>query len=875
MDKHVYFFGAEQTEGNKDMKKSLGGKGANLAEMASIGIPVPPGFTITTETCAEYYENNKKLSEEAKKEIEENLVKLETAMNAKFGGSDNPLLLSVRSGAAVSMPGMMDTVLNLGLNDESVKGLIKKAGNERFAWDSYRRLVQMFGDVVMGVEHHDFEHILETAKETKGVKFDTELEVEDLKLVVKNYKELIQKQTGEEFPTDAKKQLLMAINAVFGSWNNNRAIDYRRLNDIKGLVGTAVNAQVMVFGNMGETSGTGVCFTRDPATGENVFYGEYLMNAQGEDVVAGIRTPKPISELEKGMPEQYEELVKIYKKVENHYKDMQDMEFTIQEEKLYILQTRSGKRTAQAAVRMAVEMVEEGFIDEKTAVLRVDPNQLDQLLHRQLDKVAKEKHEVLGKGLPASPGAAVGKIAFNNESAIEMKKKGEVVVLVRNDTSPEDLMGMDAAQGILTAKGGMTSHAAVVARGMGKCCVSGLGEAKINDKIKTLSLGGVEFKEGDYITLDGTTGEVFEGQIPTVEPEIGGYFGKLMNIADKFRTLRIRTNAETPRDAEQAIKFGAEGIGLCRTEHMFFEGERIKAVREMILSSNLEGRKTALAKIKPFQKQDFIELFNIMEDRPITIRLLDPPLHEFLPKEDKDVKEISEELGVTEDILRQKMDELHEVNPMLGHRGCRLGIAYPEITEMQAEAIFEAAKELSDKGQEVKPEVMIPLVGNVEEFKNQKEIILNVANRILGENSKVKYLIGTMIEVPRAALTADLIAKEAEFFSFGTNDLTQMTLGFSRDDVGKFVPQYVEKGILEKDPFQVLDQTGVGQLIEMAVTKGKSARENLKLGICGEHGGEPSSVEFCYRAGLNYVSCSPFRVPIARLAAAQAVLKKK
>ena len=873
--KHVYYFGKKGTEGRKDMKDILGGKGANLAEMANIGVPVPPGFTLTTETCAEYYENEEKISDAAKAEIEENLAKLEEEMDAKLGDAENPLLLSVRSGAAVSMPGMMDTILNLGLNDESVQGLIKKSGNERFAWDSYRRLIQMFGDVVMGVEHHDFEEILDKAKETKGVQFDTELDAEDLKGLVEEYKALVQEKAGRPFPTDVKEQLMMAVDAVFGSWNNDRAINYRRLNDIKGLKGTAVNAQTMVFGNMGETSGTGVCFSRDPSTGENVFYGEYLMNAQGEDVVAGIRTPQPITQLQEVMPEVYEELVAIYKKLEEHYKDMQDMEFTIQNKKLFMLQTRIGKRTAEAAVRMAVEMLEEGLIDEKTAVLRVNPNQLDQLLHPQLDPVAKEKHTTLGKGLPASPGGAVGKVAFTNESAVEMKEAGDKVVLVRNDTSPEDLMGMDAAVGILTAKGGMTSHAAVVARGMGKCCVSGLGDAKVNEASKTLILGGETFTEGDYITLDGTSGEVFKGQIPTKDPELTGNFGKLMELADKFRTMGVRTNAETPRDARQAVKFGAEGIGLCRTEHMFFEGDRIKAVREMIVANDVEGRKKALAKIKPYQKDDFKELFKIMGGKPITIRLLDPPLHEFLPKEEEDIKQMAEETGVTVEDLKSKIESLHEVNPMLGHRGCRLGVTYPEITEMQSEAIFEAAKEVSEEGTLVKPEVMVPLVGNVNELKDQKAIILRVAKEVLGQDSDVKFLIGTMIEVPRAALTADLIAAEAEFFSFGTNDLTQMTLGFSRDDVGKFVPEYVSKGLLEKDPFQVLDQTGVGQLVEMAVKKGRETRPEIKLGICGEHGGEPSSVEFCYRTGLNYVSCSPFRVPIARLAAAQAVAREQ
>ncbi len=872
MIKHVYFFGKDKTEGNKDMKDILGGKGANLAEMASIGVPVPPGFTITTETCAEYYKQGKKIPSQAVKEIDENLAKLQDVMGAKFGDLQSPLLLSVRSGAAASMPGMMDTILNLGLNDESVQGLIKKSGNERFAWDSYRRLVQMFGDVVMGVERAEFEEILDKAKETKGVRYDTELSAEDLKEIVTKYKALVKEKAGREFPSDPKEQLMMAIEAVFGSWNNDRANAYRRLNDIKGLKGTAVNAQAMVFGNMGETSGTGVCFSRDPSTGENSFYGEYLMDAQGEDVVAGIRTPQPITTLKDVMPDAYNELVSIYRKLEEHYKDMQDMEFTIQEKKLFMLQTRNGKRTAPAAVRIAVEMLKEGLIDEKTALLRVNPNQLDQLLHPQLDPIAKQKHEALGKGLPASPGGAVGKIAFDNEKAVEMKNAGDAIILVRNDTSPEDLIGMDAAVGILTAKGGMTSHAAVVARGMGKCCVSGLGEAKVSEG--KLELGGQTFREGDYITLDGSTGEVYSGKMPTVEPELTGSFGELMTLADKFKRLGVRTNAETPRDAAQAVKFGAEGIGLCRTEHMFFEGDRIKAVREMIMASDVDGRKKALAKIKPFQKQDFAELFRIMAGKPITIRLLDPPLHEFLPKEEEDIIGLSKEMGVDVLKLKRKIEELGEVNPMLGHRGCRLGITYPEITQMQSEAIFEAAKEVFETGVEVHPEVMVPLVGNVNEFVHQKKIIIAVAEQILGKDSKIKYMVGTMIEVPRAALTADEIAAEAEFFSFGTNDLTQMTLGFSRDDVGSFVPEYIKKGLIEKDPFQVLDQTGVGQLVRMTVEKGKAARPGIKLGICGEHGGEPSSVEFCHRAGLNYVSCSPFRVPIARLAAAQAAIKE-
>ncbi len=873
--KQVYFFGAGKTEGKKEMKEILGGKGANLAEMTNLGIPVPPGFTISTQTCEEYYKEGKKIPESVKEEVKEHLKALEDAMSAKLGSTQDPLLLSVRSGAAASMPGMMDTVLNLGLNDEVVEGLIKKSGNERFAWDSYRRFIQMFSDVVLGVEHHHFEEILDNKKSSNGVDFDTDLTAENLKELVQEYKELVNEKLGKPFPTDAMEQLFLSIDAVFNSWHNSRANYYRKMNNLTHLIGTAVNIQAMVFGNMGDTSGTGVCFTRDPSTGQKIFYGEYLMNAQGEDVVAGIRTPKPIKELENTMPQVYEELVNIYQKLETHYKDMQDMEFTIQDKKLYLLQTRNGKRTTAAAVRIAIDMHNEGLLTKEEAILRVEPEQLDQLLHRQLDPVAKTKHEALTKGLPASPGAAVGKIAFCNDSAVAMKLQEQPVILVRNETSPEDLIGMEAAQGILTAKGGMTSHAAVVARGMGKCCVSGCSDAKVSEKNKTLIIGSETFKEGDYITLDGSLGEVFKGKLPTIDPELSGSFGELMSWADEHRTLGIRTNADTPRDAAQAIKFGAEGIGLCRTEHMFFEGERIKAVREMILSETKEAREKALGKLKPFQKKDFAELFKIMAGKPITIRLLDPPLHEFLPKDEAEIKMLSEELNVTLDDLHNKMESLHEVNPMLGHRGCRLGITYPEITTMQAEAIFEAANEVSKEGIEVKPEVMIPLIGNVEELKNQKAIVQDVANKTLGENSKVKYLIGTMIEVPRAAITADLVAQEADFFSFGTNDLTQMTLGYSRDDVGSFVPEYLEKKILKKDPFQALDQEGVGYLVELAVKKGRSVKENLKLGICGEHGGEPSSIEFCHKTGLNYVSCSPFRVPIARLAAAHAALKNK
>ena len=870
-EKYVYSF----DEGDKSMKKLLGGKGANLAEMTTLGIPVPPGFTVTTEACAKYYELGQKYPEGVFEEVREHVKKVEEKMGAVLGG-ENPLLLSVRSGAAVSMPGMMDTVLNLGLNDKTVQNLIDKTGNERFALDSYRRFIQMFGDVVMGVAHHDFENALEKVKETKGVEFDTDLTAEDLREVISEYKKVVQESAGKMFPEDPFEQLKLSIDAVFSSWNNKRAITYRKLNDIKGLVGTAVNVQAMVFGNMGETSGTGVCFTRDPSTGENVFYGEYLMNAQGEDVVAGIRTPKPISQLEEVMPECYAQLVKIYQDLEKHYKDMQDMEFTIQDGVLYILQTRSGKRTAPAAVRMAVEMVDEGLIDKETALLRVDPNALNQLLHKQLDTIAKDKAEVIAKGLPASPGAAVGKIAFTAERAHEMAEAGETVVLVRTETSPEDIQGMNASQGILTSRGGMTSHAAVVARGMGKCCICGCSDAVIDESSKKLQIKDKTFTEGDWITMDGSAGEVFADKIPVKDPELSGSFGTLIGWADEFRTLKIRTNAETPHDSEVAKGFGAEGIGLCRTEHMFFEGDRVKAVREMILSEDVEGRKKALAKLLPMQKGDFKGIFEVMKGLPVTIRLLDPPLHEFLPHTDAEIKSLAEEMGVTFEKLKEKVDSLHELNPMLGHRGCRVVVTYPEIAEMQTRAIFEAACELAKDGQDIVPEVMIPLVGHMNEFVFNKKIVVETAEKVMEEQgTKLKYMVGTMIEVPRGALTADDIAKEAEFFSFGTNDLTQMTFGFSRDDVGSFVPEYVEQNILENDPFQALDQSGVGQLVKMAVEKGKSSRPDIKLGICGEHGGEPSSIDFCHRVGLDYVSCSPFRVPIARLAAAHAALKNK
>jgi pyruvate,orthophosphate dikinase len=864
-EKYVYFFGANQSEGKKEMKEILGGKGANLAEMAQLGVPVPPGFTISTKTCDGYYKNEKKHSEEVLKQIEENLVKLETTMGKTLGDHTDPLLVSVRSGAAQSLPGMMDTVLNLGLSDEAIKGIIKKTGNERFAWDSYRRFIQMFGDVVMEVKHSKFEAVLENIKNTKGVEQDTDLDIEDLKKVVEGYKSVIKESAGKDFPQNAREQLQMSINAVFNSWNNSRAIAYRRMNDIKGLIGTAVNVQSMVFGNMGETSGTGVAFTRNPSTGENLIYGEFLMNAQGEDVVAGIRTPRPITELEKVMPDCYKEFIEISNKLEAHYKDMQDMEFTIQEGKLFFLQTRNGKRTAAAAVKTAVEMVKENLITKEEALLRVDPNALDQLLHPQLDGIAKQEAQILTRGLPASPGAAVGEVVFTAQKAKEENESGKSVILVRLETSPEDIEGMDAAKGILTARGGMTSHAAVVARGMGKCCVSGCGDIKIkNDEF---SIGDITIKEGDYITLDGSTGEVFNKKVPVVEPKLSDNFETLMSWADEIKKLGVRTNADTPKDASTALKFGAEGIGLCRTEHMFFEGERIKAVREMILSQTLDGRKKALSKLLPFQKDDFAGLFKVMQGKPVTIRLLDPPLHEFLPQEKKDIEDLAIEMNVTVETLKSKISDLHEFNPMLGHRGCRLGVYYPEITEMQARAIFKAANETG-----AIPEVMIPLVGHFKEFTNQKAVVIKVAQEIMGDKP---YKIGTMIEVPRGALTADEIAKEAEFFSFGTNDLTQMGCGFSRDDAGKFLKKYVDLGIYEKDPFQVLDQDGVGQLVEIAVKKGKSTRPDIKLGICGEHGGEPSSVEFCHRTGLTYVSCSPYRVPIAKLAAAHAVLKEK
>ncbi|MBN2518353.1 MAG: pyruvate, phosphate dikinase [Candidatus Altiarchaeota archaeon] len=870
-DKYLYSF----EEGDKNMKNLLGGKGANLAEMTSLGIPVPPGFVITTDVCKAYYANGRKYPSGFNEQIKEYMKKLEDRMGMKFGDPVNPLLVSVRSGAPVSMPGMMDTILNLGINDKVVEALIKKTGNERFAWDAYRRFIQMFGNVVLKVGHEKFEKILQAQKDNRRVKLDTELDAEDLKKVVKGYKTLIKKETGSDFPENPMKQLQMAVDAVFESWNNPRAIKYREIHEISVDLGTAVNVQSMVFGNMGENSGTGVCFTRNPSTGEKEFYGEYLMNAQGEDVVAGIRTPKHLDDMKKELPKLYKELTDIMTDVEKHYKDMQDMEFTIQEGKLYLLQTRNGKRTAQAAVRIAVELVGEKLIDKDAAILRVEPNQLNQLLHKQIDTKAKVK--VIAKGLPASPGAAVGKAVFSAERAEELAdEEGEKVVLVRNETSPEDIHGMVVAQGILTAKGGMTSHAAVVARGMGKCCVAGAESIRVDEDKKQFSVGDVIVKEGDLISLNGSTGEVILGEAPTVDPEMKGEFGTLMRWADDVRKLGVRTNAETPRDAKVARDFGAEGIGLARTEHMFFEADRIKSMRQMILAGDEKGRRKALDKLLPLQRGDFEELFEIMDGLDVTIRLLDPPLHEFLPNTDEGVKEVAKEMGVSPEKLKDAIKSLHEINPMLGFRGCRLAIVYPEIAEMQTRAIFEAAANVSKKGVKVRPEVMIPVVAAWQEMKINREIVEKTAKQVLEEKKvNIPIRIGTMIELPRAALTADKIAEHAEFFSFGTNDLTQTTYGFSRDDSGKFIPSYIERGILEKDPFEVVDQDGVGQLIQMSVERGRKTRPDLKIGICGEQGGEPRSVAFCHKAGLTYVSCSPYRVPIARLAAAHAALKEK
>ena len=902
--KYVYNFGDGHAEGRADMKNLLGGKGANLAEMNLIGIPVPAGFTITTEACTIYNDKGKDyLLDLIKSQVEQGIANIEQIMGAKFGDAANPLLVSVRSGARASMPGMMDTVLNLGLNDEAVEGIAIKSNNDRFAWDSYRRFVQMYGDVVMGMkpeskeDEDPFEVIIEELKEEKGVELDTQLNTNDLKEMVSRFKKVVKEKTGKDFPVNPWEQLWGAVFAVFGSWNNDRAVLYRKLNDIPAEWGTAVNVQAMVYGNLGENSATGVAFTRDAGTGENIFNGEYLINAQGEDVVAGIRTPQQITlegakrwaklanvteedraknfpSLEEAMPVAYKELNLAQQKLEDHYKDMQDLEFTIQDGRLWLLQTRNGKRTGAAMVKIAMEMLEEGMIDDKTALMRVEPNKLDELLHPVFDAAAMESATVVAKGLPASPGAATGQIVFFADEAEEWAEKGKKTVLVRTETSPEDLRGMNVAQGILTARGGMTSHAAVVARGMGKCCVSGAGTVKINYRNRTMTVDGKEFKEGDWISLNGSTGEVYEGQIKTKDPDLSGDFGLLMDLADKYSRMYVRTNADTPRDSEVARNFGAKGIGLCRTEHMFFEGDRIKAMREMILANDETGRRKALEKLLPIQRGDFEGIFEAMHDLPVTVRLLDPPLHEFVPHEEESQQEMAEEMGISVEEIKNKVEDLAEFNPMLGHRGCRLGNTYPEITEMQARAIIEAALNLKKKGVNAVPEIMIPLTGTLAEMKMQEDIVRQTIKKVFEERGKeIDHLVGTMIEIPRAALTADKIAESAEFFSFGTNDLTQMTFGYSRDDAGKFLPIYIEKGLLENDPFQKLDQEGVGQLVEMACKKGRETRPNLKLGICGEHGGEPSSVEFCHRVGLDYVSCSPYRVPIARLAAAQASIR--
>lgn len=868
--KYVYSF----SEGSKEMKSLLGGKGANLAEMTKIGLPVPQGFTITTDACNDYYDNEKTIRAEIVAEIEKHLAELEELQGKKLGCTKNPLLVSVRSGAVFSMPGMMDTILNLGLNDNSVLGLADATQNERFAYDSYRRFIQMFSDVAMEVPKYKFENVLDRVKEEKGYKFDTDLTTEDLKGIVEEFKAIYKKEVKTDFPQDPKEQLMLAIEAVFRSWNNPRAIVYRKLNDISHKLGTAVNIQSMVFGNMGETSGTGVAFTRNPATGENKLFGEYLINAQGEDVVAGIRTPQDISTLQNVMPEIYDQFVKVTQILENHYKDMQDIEFTIENEKLFILQTRNGKRTAKAAINVAVDLVEAGIIDKKEAIMRVEPNQLDQLLHPTFEDKALKEATVLAKGLPASPGAACGKVYFNADDVVAAVEGGEKVLLVRQETSPEDIEGMVKAEGILTARGGMTSHAAVVARGMGKCCVAGCGEIKVDEAAKEIRAGELTIKEGDFLSIDGSTGKVYLGEVKQSPVEVTGNFEKLMNWVDETKQMMVRTNADNPRDAKAAVEFGAEGIGLCRTEHMFFEEDRIPAVREMILSKDVEQREKALAKILPMQRQDFLEIFEVMEGKPVNIRLLDPPLHEFLPQDDETIAELAASMGIDEAEIRKRIVDLEEFNPMLGHRGCRLAVTYPEICVMQARAIIEGAIEAINKGVEVHPEIMVPLVGEVNELKLIRGMIEETAEKVMEEKGvKVDYTVGTMIEIPRACLTADEIAEVADFFSFGTNDLTQMGFGYSRDDAGKFLGEYVEKEILEKDPFQVLDQKGIGKLVQMGAKLGRSVKPELKLGICGEHGGEPSSVEFCYNTGLNYVSCSPYRVPIARLAAAQASIK--
>ncbi|MGI5840744.1 MAG: pyruvate, phosphate dikinase [Patescibacteria group bacterium] len=878
MQKYVYFFGKGKAEGDKDMKFLLGGKGANLAEMTNLGVPVPPGMTISTEVCKYYYDNNRSYPEGLDKEIDEGLKKLEEATGKKFGDKNDPLLVSVRSGAALSMPGMMDTILNLGLTDETVKSVAERSGNSRFAWDSYRRFIQMFGNVVSGIEHEKFEHVIEEVKNKKGKKEDTQMTAEDWQEVVEAYKELYKIEKGVEFPQEPREQLQRAIDAVFGSWNNPRAITYRTINKIddKKVFGTAVNVQSMVFGNMGEDSGTGVAFTRNPSTGENKAYGEYLMNAQGEDVVAGIRTPKHLESLKEDNEKAYEQLMELFENLEKHYRDMQDVEFTIENGTLYVLQTRNGKRTAAAAVKIAVDLVSEGMIDEKTALTRVEAEALDQLLHPTLDPKAKKDFKVIATGLPASPGAAYGEAVFSAEDAVEKAEAGKKVILVRAETSPEDLAGMHAAQGILTARGGMTSHAAVVARGMGKCCVSGAESVVVSEKDKSFRVGDILVAEGDMVTLDGSSGEVFLGQVPTQTPTLSGDFGTLMKWADKYRKMGVRTNADTPRDAQTAREFGAEGIGLCRTEHMFFEADRIFAVRQMIMSETLEQREAALEKIYPMQKNDFKQLFEIMKGLPVKIRLLDPPLHEFLPKEEADIEAISREMGISVERLKDKIEYLAEFNPMMGHRGVRLGVTFPEIYQMQVRAIIDAACELKkESGEEVVPEIMIPLIGEVEELRWIKgKLVPVIEEAIKNSGVSLKYELGTMIEIPRAALTADEIAAEAEFFSFGTNDLTQMTYGFSRDDAGKFLKEYLKQKIMAEDPFKSVDQEGVGKLMQMSVELGRKARKGMHIGICGEQGGDPETVKFCHKIGLTYVSCSPFRVPIARLAAAQAAVEE-
>ncbi len=902
--KRVYVFGDKRAEGKADMKNLLGGKGANLAEMNLVGIPVPPGFTITTEVCTEYNAlGREKVVELLKSEVADAMRQVEEMMGVRFGDKENPLLVSVRSGSRVSMPGMMDTVLNLGMNDEVVDGIAKKSGNARFAWDSYRRFVQMYGDVVMGMkpkskeDHDPFEEIIDEMKHERGVKNDTELSADDLKVMVARFKAKVKETTGQDFPFNGWDQLWGAVVAVFDSWNNDRAKYYRRMNKIPEEWGTAVNVQAMVFGNMGDNSATGVAFTRDAGNGENLFNGEYLVNAQGEDVVAGIRTPQQITHegsrrwaklagvseeerstqfpsLEELMPVAYKELDEIQRKLENHYKDMQDLEFTIQDGKLWLLQTRSGKRTGTAAVIMAIDMLDEGLIDEKTALLRVTPERLDDLLHPVFKQEAIDDAEIITKGLPASPGAATGQVVFFADEAVEWANQGKEVILVRLETSPEDLAGMDRANGILTARGGMTSHAAVVARGMGKCCVSGAGAVEVDYRKRTFKVGNLEFAQGDWISLNGTTGEVFKGKVETIDPEVGGHFGRLMELADKYAKMKVRTNADTPRDAQVARDFGAEGIGLCRTEHMFFEDERIPAMREMILADDEAGRRKALDKLLPYQRADFEGIFEAMHDLPVTVRLLDPPLHEFVPHDDKGQQQMADLMGISLEKVKSKVEFLSEFNPMLGHRGCRLGNTYPEITEMQARAIIEAALNLKAKGVTAIPEIMVPLTGTLAEMKMQEAIVRNTAEAVIAaRGEKLEYKVGTMIEIPRAALIADKMAESAEFFSFGTNDLTQMTFGYSRDDAGKFLPVYYEKGILKNDPFAVLDEEGVGQLVKMACERGKQTRPDIKLGICGEHGGDPSSIDFCHRTGLNYVSCSPFRVPIARLSAAQSAIK--